>query len=334
MGGVIQTAPFETGVNNTVLFARNPVNPNEYALVNVVGQLYTGGLGGAGGVAGDPFTQFTYQVLSRDENDAAVGDIRYSPDGRLAFVIDAGKVDKDGVWILQGGTPQQVLRDCPRDGHPGCLTVAGDRNIGLWRSRAVTWSPFTPSNSILIELDILSGEGRSGFVVVSPGANPAQLPPVYVYDTAGWAQDGSVLASGIRRDGQPVIDRVNPFTGEVQTLFNGGAQTIYPRDAVQRPNGAIVAFGSHLFDGGPVRLIDTNGNNLSGNVGSAPPSRIEWSPDYNSALVRTQDGRSYVVNANNGAITDITPQVGGVASSRLCERRTPGTGQCPARTIC
>jgi hypothetical protein len=310
-GGGVASTTFSSGnVSNTVLFEQNPVNGGEYALVNTVGQLYVGGLGSAPGVAGDPFTEFTYQVFSRDENDAAVGDISYAPNGTLAFVINAGKQNKDGIWVLQGG-PRQILRDCPFEGHPGCLTVQGQRNASTWISDELRWSG--NGQQLIVELRLPS-EGRRGFILLDVNsANPEVLPQVYRYDSAHWSQDNNrVLVSGIGPDGQAVIGWLNATGGEVQVFFNGSSAGVYPRQAVEQPGGRVVAFGSD-FGGGPVWLIDGFGTRLSDNIGGAPPARIEWSPDRSAAVVQTVDGRTYVVNANNGAIQDITGQAGSLA---------------------
>jgi len=309
-GGTVQTGTFQPGadVGQTILFERNPTNPDEYALVNTAGQLYVGSLGNAPGVMGEPFTEFTYQVQQRDENDAAIGEISYAPNGNLAFIIDAGKQNKDGVWTFQGQT-RQLLRDCPYDGHPGCRTVAGGRNASQWRSERLRWT--TDGNRLIVELR-LPDENRRAFVVLDPAtANPEQLPRVYRYDSATWGQDNArVLASGIGPDGEPVIAWVNPADGAVQGVYNGRDAGIYPQAAVQRPDGGIVAFGSDLSGGGPVFLIDSSGNRLTDNIGAAPATRIEWSGNRAAALVQTAAGRSYIVNATTRTVQDISGQVG------------------------
>lgn len=316
-GGGVNAGAFNIGgnVGTTALFARNPANPDEYALVNTIGQIFVGDLSGAGGLGGGPFTEFTYQIASREDNNAAVGAINWSGDGRLAFVINAGKINIDGVWVLQGG-PRQVFKDCPYEGHPGCLTVLGERSVATWRTVGVQWQP-APANALIAELEIPSEGNRRAFAIVDLAqAAPEVLPPIRFYDDANWAVDGSrVLASGLRRDGQPVIDWIDPATAEVQqTLFNGATvdPPLWPRSAVQRGDGQVVALANNYFGGGPVRLIDVRGNALGPNVGSAAPADIAWSPDRSAALVRTVDGRSYVVNALTGAVSDITAQVGSI----------------------
>ncbi|MEO0564023.1 MAG: hypothetical protein AAF125_18105, partial [Chloroflexota bacterium] len=307
--GVFQ-APGNVG--QTVLFQRNPSNPDEYALVNTAGQLFVGSLGNAPGVGGAPFTEFTYQVTQRDDNNAAIGSIDYAANGALAFIIDAGKENIDGVWTFQGGT-RQLLRDCPREGHPGCITVRGDRNASQWRSEQVEWA--TDGRRMIVEL-FLPDEGRSAFVLVdSATANPEILPRVYRYDDANWTSGGAVVISGIGEDGQPVIGLLDPNTGGVQGLYNGSAAGVYPSDAVQRADGAIVAFGQPLFGGGPAYLMDVNGTPLSSQIGGTRPARIEWSTDRAAALVQTEAGRSYIVNVGNGNVQDITGQVGNLSAN-------------------
>lgn len=310
--GTFQPVPIDTArAGQTVLFERNPINPDEYALVNTAGQIYVGSLAGAGGLSGDPFTPFTYEVQNRDDNDAAIGAMSWSPSGVLAFVIDARKTNKDGIWIMDGGTPRQILRDCPYDGHAGCLTVSGNRNASQWRSDRLTWN--TDGSRLLVELDI-PNEGRRGVIVLNTG-NPADiLPTVYRYDSASWSMDEErVLVSGVGGDGQPVMAWLNPNDGGVQVIYNGADQRIAPRAAVERPNGQILAFGSDLFTGGAAFLMDSNGTIRSERIGTTSPTRIDWSADRNAAIVQTEDGRTYVVNADSGAIQDISATVGGQA---------------------
>ncbi len=307
-GGTVGTGTIPTGgINNTVLFARNPANPDEFAQVNTVGQLYVGPLGSPGGLGGEPFTEFTYQVAARSDNDAAVGDIAYAPDGTLAFIIDAGKVNKDGVWTFQGGM-RQLMRDCPREGHPGCFTVRGNRNADQWISEEILWR--ADSQRAIVRL-FLPTEGRYGFVVLDRAtANPQVLPRVYRYTHATWSLDGTqVLASGYGEDGQPVMAWIEPDSGTTVGLYNGSAQGIYPQAAIQRTDGAIVALGRPLF-GGASFLMDVNGNRLSGDIGATPAVRVKWSGDRSTALVQTQDGRTYTVNAFSGAIQDLSGQAG------------------------
>lgn len=329
-GGEVAAGAFDTGGNtgNVVLFERNPVNPNEYATVNTTGQIYLGNLGGASGINGDPFTAFTYQVVNREDNDAAVSEVTWSQGGVLAFVIAANKTNKDGIWTLDGGA-RQLLRDCPYEGHAGCFTVAGERNASQWRTREILWGRGESLNRMIVRLN-LPNEGRDAFILLDPAsANPERLPFVYRYDSAHWSADGArVVVSGIAPDGQPVIGILSASGGDVQVIYNGAAQGITPREAVERPQGGILAFGTDFNTGGAVFLMDGSGNRLSQNIGGAAPRRIEWSADRSAALVQTQDGRSYTVNAVNGTIQDITAQAGSRAVS-FVEGTLPPTAAAP-----
>jgi hypothetical protein len=305
---------FETGgITDTVLFARNPANPNEYAFVNTTGQLFIGSPSGALGISGNPFTQFTYQVIGRDNNNAAVGNISYSANGQLATIIDAGKENIDGVWLYENGGLRQVLRDCPYENHPGCYTVqpSGARvETPTWRSQEIKWPPLF-NGTMLVEV-ALPNEGREAFVLVNLAeANPEVVPPLIRYDSAEWSADGArVIVSGISGGGQPEVAILDPITRTQTVIYNGAGQLRYPRSAAQRSDGQVTALANHLFDGGAVQLIDMGGNALSQPIGSAAPSRIAWSADGSTALVQTEDGHSFVVNAFTGAITELTNQVG------------------------
>ncbi|MBA3875019.1 MAG: hypothetical protein H0X30_38325, partial [Anaerolineae bacterium] len=114
-------------LNDTVLFERNPVDPNLYVTTDSSGNMYLTGVNGAGASRPDmsPFSSFI--ALNRDENNAFVPAAKWSPDGRfLAFIVAGKKTGNDGVWFFQPGQfpPVQLLVDCLPINVPGCSLVS------------------------------------------------------------------------------------------------------------------------------------------------------------------------------------------------------------------
>src|SRR5690606_11917863 len=136
---------------DVTLFERNPVNPAQYAVTDASGLLYFTGLNGenAARVDTSPFSVFIPQ--SREENNAFVADIAWSPDGQyLAFLINGDQLPADGVWFFAPGQfpPLQLLVDCPAQGHPGCSIVTSPSGPDVWESMELAWSP--DSNALLV----------------------------------------------------------------------------------------------------------------------------------------------------------------------------------------
>lgn len=288
------------GIDNVQLYAQNPTNPDQFTVVNPVGQLYFGN-GNTLDIPGgrEPFTEFHYQITSRADNNAPVTAIEYADSGRLAFIIAGNSINVDGVWTLQDGRfPFQILRDCPRPDHPGCMTVLPDgRDVFRWVSREVRWQPGGSPQSLIVVLD-LPDEGRRGIAVVSLASYDVQrMPPFYRYDSANWAPNGStIIVSGLDPSRNPVIGRLDPATGNVDLLLDANRVGLYPRDAIELPNGQILAFASNT-PGGVVRLIDAGGNVRSGDVGTAPPRSITWNRNSGQAFITTTNGQSFIVTS-------------------------------------
>ncbi len=305
-----QGVPVDGSVNTSGidgdLFAVNPANPDEFTVVNGAGVIYVGDENGPRRLVGEPFTEFVYQTTNRAENNANVIDIKYSAIGKLAFIVRGNQINIDGVWYVENGVAIQVLRDCPREGHPGCLTVLPDgRDFFRWQSRDMKWQPAENDARLIVEVDLLD-EGRGGFMIYDlPPRTKEILPRLYRYDSANWTLDGTrITVSGRDPGGRYMIGVLDPASGRVDTLFDGSAVGVYPQEAVELPDGQIRAFGSS-GPGGVVRLIDGSGSALSGNVGGAPPAVIRWNYDYSTAFIQTTDRRSYLVSSG-GSITDVT----------------------------
>ncbi len=314
-------------------FAQNPANPNQYAAVNGAGQLFF-----IGDYANhqtdrvhlDIFTDFTYQVTKREDNDAAVERVIWSPNGQyMAFIIRGGKVNKDGVWYYSpasGGN--QILRDCPPQA--GCDTTANRGQEGRpaqYQSLNVHWSP--DSTALLIEL-YLPEEGRRAFGISNGLAtDPSIMPPVIRYDYANWSGDGQrVVVSGRAPDGQHVVLGTVDRNGVNEQLTDMGALGwSWIQDGIDSGN-RFVALGSHNGPDSPQQLVDQNGNALSNPIGGSKPERVDWSPDHKAVLVVTTEGggrRYWVARVGEQRPREITGQVANALSVEWVGGRLPSS---------
>ena len=313
-------------LNDTTLFARNPVDPNLYVTTDSSGNMYLTGVNGAGAYRPDmsPFSQF--YALPDEENDLFVSAVAWSPDGRfLAFIINGDKVAKDGVWFFQPGTsdPAQLLVDCSPPDFTGCEIVANRFDPDQWESRALKWAP--GSDAVLVSV-YLPTENRYGLVVLTLDQNYNTRPPVFRYDYGSWAVDGSrILVSGRGPDGHVYVGWVNRDGSFSELVYDaevvGG---LWMGFANQSRSGAIYALGAPGDRNGAresLRIYDMNGTALTAPIGNGFPSRVEWSPDGTAVFVET-GGRQYIANIN-GAISDITGQVAGTRAVNWVDGNLP-----------
>ena len=137
----------------------------------------------------------------------------------------------------------------------------------------------------------LAEEQRRAFTVVGLSSDPTRLPATFRYDYASWSWNGArVLASGAGEDGRVGLRWIDPATGSVQLISDSGSIGLWMQDAVERPNGQIVALGSPNGANSPQRLYDSSGTPLTTQIGFAAPERVTWSPDRSAALVVVNDG--------------------------------------------
>ncbi len=297
---------------DTVLFERNPVDPNLYVTTDTTGNMYLTGLNGAGAYRPDmsPFSQFI--PLTRADNNAFVSFARWSPDGRfLAFIVAGRKLANDGVWFFQPGqtVPIQLLVDCPSFGFPGCGIVNGGTNPNLWESISLSWSP--GSDALLVNLN-LPEEGRGGLIVLPVTSNDRardNRPPVYRYDYGSWSLDGNrILVSGRAPDGRVYVGWLNRDGSFSEMVYEADANGLWMGFARQSSRGTVYALGAPGGPG-PLAIYAMNGQPLTAPIGDGFPQRVEWSPDGTAVLV-VVNGRQYIARID-GSIRDITSEVGG-----------------------
>jgi hypothetical protein len=312
--------PLEVGV---VRFARNPVNPNQYVAVTTAGTLvfipdFSGGV--ATRIYAAPFTDFTYQIGSRADNNAAVDDARWSPDGSMvAYIVNGNRESFDGVWLWspEFGDLGQYVRDCPPE--PGCLLVAYRENPAQWESRGIAWSP--DSRALIVRLWI-PGEERYGFMIAEVSLrNPERNEPrwiAYRYAFAHWTLDSSaVLVSGRGADGVVAIRRIDRRTRAETLIYQSPGMWL--QDAVDLPDGRIAFFAS-TGERAPLTMFtwqDGAVRTITPTIGIGGAERIVWNPARTAALLVIPEEyngvfyKRYYVAGIDGSVREITVDVAG-----------------------
>lgn len=308
-GGLVQAGVSPLGETDVSLLARNPVDPTQYVLTDRAGNLYTANAAGAVRERQSPFSEFIAQTQA--ENNAFVQALAWSPNGQyVAFIVNGNSTVSDGVWWYQPGVrpPLQLLVDCSTENPAACQV--GDNRQFQHQSVELEWSP--NSDAILVRARVQDGSNNSVLFVLPRTEDPNYynvVPPALDYEYGSWSRDGSrLIVSGRRRsDGRVILGTVNANgTGE-QVLLDASARGLWVQDAVQRPNGSIVALGRAADGNFPVQIVDQNGTFLTGPIGSGSPGRVLWSPDASAVLVIT-GGRVYLARIT-GEVLDVTDSV-------------------------
>ena len=315
-------------IQDATLFERNPVNPAQYAVTDSSGLLYFTGLDGdsAQRIDQSPFSQFLPR--SREENNAFVEDIAWSPDGQyLAFLINANKLAVDGIWFFAPGQfpPIQLLVDCPEPTHPGCSIVTSPAGPDLWASLSLEWT-----RDALLVRTWMPSKNRAGLTVLPITRDESirdARPPVYEYEYGSWSNDGRrILVSGSGPDGNVYIGWINRDGSFSELVLAARDVGLWVQHAVQRPDGTIVTLGAPFNEGGPAaaqRIYTADGIPLTGPIGDGPPQRVEWSPDR-SAVLLIINGRTWLADVN-GTVADITAEVGTTRAINWISGRLPAT---------
>jgi hypothetical protein len=299
-------------------FSQSPAGAERYAVIDQAGMLYITGPAGAGAfrVEQGPYTRFP--ATSRETNNAAAVDSRWSPNGQyVAFLVAARQLAADGLWYFEPGQfgPLQLIVDCPYRDFIGCNIVrpSPEDNLRVWESRELYWSP--ESDAILVVVN-LPEEGRRGLILRTITREERvrdQRPPIWFWDYGTFAADGRIIASGANPDGAFVIDVLNRDGDVVESVYRGGAADVWFGWAAERPDGSRVALGRPSGPTGPVALYDftafqTSGSAVTPPIGDGFPTRVEWSADRAAVLIEV-GGRQYVADLA-GNVVEITTQTG------------------------
>jgi hypothetical protein len=300
------------------LFAANPVGGGSFARTDLNGLLSFAPIGGGERhLSTSPFFE-GFTVGSAEENKNYVRDLAWSPNGQnLSFLIAPieGVAGQDyqnaGVWYWDAATNTAfpMLHDCPAEFYSSCQSNL-NRPAQHWRSLTVEWSPDSTRAIITVQLP---AEGRQAIFIANaiPNENIAQNPPpFYRFDNGQWLDNARILVSGRTEDGG------NTFIGIYNVrerflesvLFDGNANGIAIADAIQRPNGEILALGRPGDLNGGLQLYRIENGTaiaLSGSIGSRRPDKIEWAGNYAEAVLYF--GSQQVSVTSTGAVINVNP---------------------------
>ena len=325
-----QGTELQGGVN---LFAVNPASSDSYARTLTTGELRYQ-LPGTGVEQSPSFAPFFegFGVAGAASNKNFISDLEWSPNGQyLSFIVSppgGTDVANAGVWFWPAGESDAytLLHDCVSNDDASCDLVS-NRPAGNWRSIRMDWAP--ESSRLLVTLS-LPGEGRQALTLLPAvrDVNYASSAPDFArYDSGSWLADGRILVSGRRPDGTVIIGTVDGNFGDEQVILDASAAGLWVQDAVQRPDGAIVALSRPGDPNGALRLTDSSGQPISDFIGDGPPSRVEWAADRNSVVLLV-GGRQYLVDARTGAVQQVDT-TDGVQVGTSAPPRDPGVPAFP-----
>ncbi len=316
------------GLRNPRLFARNPVDPNVYAVSDQLGLLYTVNNGSAQGFGGSPWTGLE---TSREDNNAIVDNIAWSPDGsRLAFAVNSDATGNDGVWVVQPGVdaPRQILVDCPPWDPNACQLVQRTSPPYEYESRSILWSP--DSRYVLVQVYVYEWD-RYSLIVLPRDISYTVRPRSFDYEYGDWTADGRIVVSGRGPDNRVVLgwisfvpgaDNLNEISSST-ILLDGTTRGLWLQNGVQS-GGRLYALGRPGDANGPMRLYRDDGEAVTEVIGDARPVAVKWSPNRQQVYVMTADGRKFVAGIN-GSIRDITAQVGNIQAVEWVAGQLPTT---------
>ena len=315
------------------LFVRNPRDASQYLTTDVLG-FYSLIVNGQSQGLSAPFTGFYPE--SRAANDQLVTDAAWSPDGRfVALVIDNPdqKQGSDGVWWYEPGVnaPTQVMVNC-RPGAPGCGMVQPVGAPYNWHAASVVWSP--DSQRILARTFMYADDfnGQMGALVLERGTDRSTRGHLIPYEYTDWTSDGArLVVSGRSSIGGYVFGTVGLDGQDFQAVTASGQ--LWVQNAVQT-SGGLVGLGRAGDMNGAMRLVNQNGDFLTGDIGGSRPLDVKWNPERSVAFVRTEDGRAYLASIN-GQVEDLSGRIGDIQAVAwvqgelppILTASSPGTGE-------
>ncbi|MBI5670719.1 MAG: hypothetical protein HZC41_22225 [Chloroflexi bacterium] len=314
------------------LFARNPRDFNLFASTDAAGNLYLGGTINHR-LNSSPFMQ-EITPQTREENNAYVSAIAWSPDGnQMAFIVAGRRLADDGVWVFDLTTldPLQLLVDCPTPDFPGCIITSNRENPDYWESRWLQWSP--TSDALLVGVHIPQ-ENRDGIVIL-PRSYEEKFrdvrPPIFRYQFGTWEimqqeRDERILVSGAGPDNHVYIGWINRDGTFSELVYDAEANGLWMGYANQAADGQIYALGAPGDRNGPrepLHIYNMAGQAITPAIGGSVemPERVEWSPDGTQVFVQT-GGQQFIASIN-GEVRDITGQVAGARAVNWVEGDLP-----------
>ncbi|MGJ3237151.1 MAG: SH3 domain-containing protein [Anaerolineae bacterium] len=302
------------------LFEVNPADPNSFARTDANGFLtFRPSNGAETPLNSSPFYA-GFSVTSAETNENFVNALSWSPNGqRLAFIVQPAPGTDNvnaGVWFWDANSNSSgtLLHDCPDNGYNSCSLTS--RPFGNWQSISVEWSP--DSNRVIITA-FLPAEGRQAVFISEMNfvTRRPEAPPALRWDNAQWLNNNEILLSGRAPDGASRIAIYDRASNNERVIYDASANGLFLFDAVQRPNGQLIAIGREGGAGdGAYRLYRIeNGvaTAISAPAGNRPPQRVSWSANYSEAVL-TIDGQQWIINANTGTVSRVnvseTVQVG------------------------
>ena len=123
------------------------------------------------------------------------------------------------------------------------------------------------------------------------------------YDYGTWTNDSRrVVVSGQSPQNGVIIGTVNADGSDLNVILDGSSRGLWIQHAAQRRDGSFVALGRPAAEQA-VRIIDQNGNFLTGPIGGAAPQSVAWNTDR-SAVSVIAGGRQYIAYVD-GRVTEV-----------------------------
>src|SRR6266853_1626602 len=287
-GGAGQSLP----VNGAVAFSQLSVGSHQFVLSGVATNctLLSPNPAMVAVTAGDT-AQTTFQLSC----GAPLRPIAFSSNRDYSTSIYAMNADGSGVVQLTNNPPDYRLRDGDPAWSPDGTRIAfwttRDGDWEVWVMNADGWTLVNVTNNAAADAGpVWSPDGskiafwtnRDGndeiYVMNGDGSNPVNFTNNPAADRApAWSPDGQKIAFETERDGKVAIYVMNADgSGSAAQLINAAADDGAP---VWSPDGTKIGFEA----GGDIYVMNADGSN---------PVNVTNSPDWNSGIVWSPDGRT------------------------------------------